>query len=74
MALCPVTGTSFSMTELSSSILSFPFLPFLCFSGMAWCGPYQFPLSLSSQGRLWFPMTHQPAYFMIWVQPHHGSD
>jgi hypothetical protein len=29
-------------------------------------------LSLSSQGRLWFPTTRQPAYFMLWVQPHHG--
>jgi hypothetical protein len=29
-------------------------------------------LSLSSQGRLWFPTTRQPAYFILWVQPHHG--
>ena len=29
-------------------------------------------LSLSSQGHLWFPTTCQPAYFMLWVQPHHG--
>jgi hypothetical protein len=29
-------------------------------------------LSLSSQWCLWLLMTHQPAYFMIWVQPHHG--
>jgi hypothetical protein len=77
--------TELSSAMLLLSNLSFPcipFLPLLLRGGVVWTLPISFlgwvasaqlqELSLSSQGRLWFPTTCQPAYFMLWVQPHHG--